>query len=123
MPGSSSTSSSERCCRSTARSLWSICAHSWTRPACSRGRRSIRTNRRYTEQIDGNEEIHNETGTNGEKIVDGRIASVEEGGEEVALESGGGQLRRWRGDNRRRRGTRRRDARHRRVAGEGEDDR
>src|SRR5438105_15085030 len=96
MPGSWSTSSNGRCCRSTARLRWTICEHSWTRPACSCGRRSIRTNRRYTETIDGIEENHSQAGADGAKVDDGRIAAAEESGEEVALESARGQLGRRR---------------------------
>src|SRR6266850_3560982 len=98
-------------------------ARLWKPRACSAARRPIQINRRYTESIDGNQEKHRQTSSDGEKVVGGRVTPIETGGEEVTLEESGGQLRRRRGERRRWRSARGRNARHRRVAGEGEDDR
>src|SRR5258708_3100340 len=95
---------------------------SWKRQGSSRGRQQIRINRRYTESIDGIQENDRQASAGGEEIVDGRVASAEAGREEVALEEGRRGIRGW-GGERRYRSTCRRDARHRRVAGEGENDR
>src|SRR5258708_12724054 len=95
---------------------------SWKRQGCARGRQQIRINRRYTEAIDGIQENDRQASAGGEEIVDGRVASAEAGREEVALEEGRRGIRGW-GGERRYRSTCRRDARHRPVPGEGENDR